>query len=309
MNFVSATPLKIAVIKGGTSLEREISLESGGAVANALRDAGHTVTEIDLKVDSLPEKLGNFDCVFPVLHGTFGEDGQFQKLLEKENICFVGCGSETSHNLMDKDQTAKIAELNGIRMPKGLTIFDKNSKIPENLKLPLIVKPASQGSSFGLSLVKKAEEWEEALEKVFQSDMAAIVQEFIQGTEIAVGVVLGKAMPVVEIIPPGELFDKDAKYDHKLGETQYNCPPSIVSQEVQKIAQKLAVECFDIFNCRDMTRMDFIIQNEIIYFIEGNTIPGFTASSLLPKSAAVNGTSFPELCDTLVQAANKRKGQ
>ncbi len=308
MSFTTETPLHIAVVKGGTSLEKEISLESGHAVASALREAGHLVSEINLNTNALPLIPDDTDCVFPVLHGTFGEDGQFQALLERAGICYVGCDSQTSHQLMDKDLTATKAAASDIKMPLGATITSVDEPIPSNLSLPLIVKPSCQGSSFGLSLVRTAEDWSTALNKVFSSDKAAIVQEFIQGIEIAVGVVLGQALPVVEIIPPGELFDLDAKYDHTLGDTQYNCPPKLIPVEIQKKAQKIALQCYETFKCRDMTRMDFIIQDKDIYFIEGNTIPGFTASSLLPKSAALAGISFPELCDCLVQAANKRKG-
>jgi D-alanine-D-alanine ligase len=308
MSFKTSNPLNVSVIMGGTSLEREISLESGSAVAEALRQAGHQVAEIDLQSNALPAIPAESDCVFPVLHGEFGEDGQIQKLLENANIIYVGCDSKASDLLMDKNQTAQAAEANSIRMPKGITLTDKSADFPDGFTLPVIVKPARQGSSFGLSLVKDLRDWNSALENVFQTDDAAIVQEFIDGTEIAVGVVLNEAMPVVEIIPPGDLFDLDAKYAHENGHTEYNCPPKRLSEEIQSTAQKEAVKCYNVFNCRDMTRMDFIIRGEEIFFIEGNTIPGFTASSLLPKSAAVAGFSFPELCDRLVQAACKRKG-
>ncbi len=309
MSFKTSNPLHVTVIMGGVSLERDISLESGTAVANALREAGHDVTEVDLKANELPAIPSESDCVFPVLHGEFGEDGQIQKLLEEANIFYVGCDSLASDVLMDKNQTAQIAETNNIRMPKGITITDVNADFPKELTLPVVVKPARQGSSFGLSMVKELSDWNNALAKVFKTDSAAIIQEFIEGTEIAVGVVLNEAMPVVEIIPPGDLFDLDAKYAHENGHTEYNCPPKRLSEEIQKAAQKEAVKCYNVFKCRDMTRMDFIIRDEEIFFIEGNTIPGFTASSLLPKSAAVAGLSFPELCDKLVQSANLRKGK
>ncbi|MGL4854190.1 MAG: D-alanine--D-alanine ligase family protein [Lentisphaeria bacterium] len=306
MSFTTANPLKVAVIKGGTSLEREVSLESGKSVADALRSAGHQVVEIDLTQQTLPLIAQDTDCIFPVLHGTFGEDGQIQLLMQKANLAYVGCDAKCSEILMSKIKTAQVALLNNILMPKGCTLTEL-SKIPNGFSLPLIVKPANQGSSIGLSIVKEPEQWNDALSKALAVDHEVIIQEFIKGTEIAIGVINGEALPIVEILPPGEIFDYDAKYTHSQGETIYNCPAKHLSTAICQQAMKLAEECFRIFNCRDLARMDFIIKNDQIYFIEGNTLPGFTASSLVPKSARTKGISFAALCDCLLQSAFQRK--
>ncbi len=304
MKFKTKNKLKVVVFKGGLSCEREISLESGGAVADGLRTAGHHVVEVDLQENKLPQLPSDFDVIFPVLHGDFGEDGHIQALMEAEKINFVGCNSETSELLMDKHLTAKLAKKHNIVMPESL--FLTEATIPQ-ISLPAIVKPACQGSSFGLSVVRSENEWETALENAFNYDREIVVQDFITGVEIAVGVVGGKALPVVEIIPPGEVFDFDAKYAHALGDTAYNCPPTQLSDAVCQKAQLVAEKCFKDFNCRDLTRFDFIIREDELFFIEANTIPGFTASSLVPKSAQSIGISFPEICDKLVQLAFKRK--
>ena len=304
MTFESKNKLKIVVFKGGKSCEREISLQSGTAVADGLRTAGHQVVEIDLQDDCLPDLPSNFDLIFPVLHGEFGEDGRIQKLLEQRDITYVGCNATVSERLMDKHSTASLAKTCGILMPKSLFLTES---APLSLSLPVIVKPTCQGSSFGLSVVQNESQWDAALINAFKFDKEIVVQEFITGVEIAVGVVDGKALPVVEIIPPGEVFDFDAKYAHALGDTAYNCPPTQLNHTACQQAQQIAEKCFKEFNCRDLTRFDFIIRKDEVFFIEANTIPGFTASSLVPKSAQSIGISFPEICDQLVQLAFKRK--
>ncbi len=306
MTVKTTNPLQITVLKGGTSFEREISLASGAAVAQALRTSGHLVTEVDLTKDELP-KIDKNTIVFPVLHGPFGEDGKLQKLLEDDGFTFVGCGSRCSEALMDKVLTDQLARDYGILMPKTTVVNTTKALFPPDFNFPVIVKPATQGSSFGLSLVESESGWEKALSLALESDEEAVVQEFIDGIEVAVGVVEGKALTVVEIIPEHGIFDFDAKYAHLEGDTIYNCPPKLLSSSQQKMVQDISEVCFSKFSCRDMTRMDFIIREDEAYFIEGNTIPGFTSSSLLPKAAADQGVSFPELCDKLVQAAALRK--
>jgi D-alanine-D-alanine ligase len=306
MTFRTSNVLSVTVLMGGTSCEREISLDSGRAVVEALREAGHVVTACDLVKDELPA-VALDQIIFPVLHGPFGEDGRLQKLLEDANFSFVGCGSRCSELLMDKVETGVVANQYSILMPKTEVINSVTTPFPAGWEFPVIVKPAKQGSSFGLSLVRSLAEWEPALELALRTDSTAVVQEYIDGVEIAVGVVDGVALPVVEIIPAGDIFDFDAKYVYSAGKTVYNCPPKLLGEESQLLAQQLATSCFSQFGCRDVCRMDFMVRDDELFFIEGNTIPGFTANSLLPKSAAVAGLSFPELCDRLVQSAFLRK--
>ena len=305
MTFKSANILNITVLMGGTSFERDVSLDSGQAVVTALREAGHLVTAVDLIKDELPE-IDPTHIVFPVMHGSFGEDGKLQKLLEDANFSFVGCGSRCSESLMNKVLTAEIADAHGILMPKSIVVKSLDAAFPKGFSLPLVVKPATQGSSIGLSLVHALDEWAPALALALQTDDTAVVQQFVDGVEVAVGVLHGEALPVVEIIPSGEVFDFDAKYVYAAGKTVYNCPPKQLDLPQQRAVKVISQACFKLFGCRDMTRMDFIICGSLFFFIEGNTIPGFTANSLLPKSAAVAGISFLELCDRLVQSAFQR---
>ena len=308
MTFKTSNSLNVTVLMGGTSFERAISLDSGQAVVGALREAGHEVTVFDLVKDELPN-LDPTQIIFPVMHGPFGEDGQLQKLLENADFNFVGCGSRCSELLMNKVLTSEVASQHGILMPKTAVVNSIDAILPVDFKLPLVVKPATQGSSIGLSLVHTSEEWKPALVLALKTDSEAVVQEFIEGIEIAVGVVQGEALPVVEIIPAGAIFDFDAKYVYAAGKTVYNCPPKQLSESLQVSAQTISKRCFELFDCRDMSRMDFMVRGSDFYFIEGNTIPGFTANSLLPKSAAIAGISFSELCDRLVQSAFQRSNE
>ncbi|MCK5835026.1 MAG: D-alanine--D-alanine ligase, partial [Lentisphaeria bacterium] len=187
MTFKTSNSLNVTVLMGGTSFERAISLDSGQAVVGALREAGHKVTVFDLVKDELPN-LDPTQIIFPVMHGPFGEDGQLQKLLENADFNFVGCGSRCSELLMNKVLTSEVASQHGILMPKTAVVNSIDAILPVDFKLPLVVKPATQGSSIGLSLVHTSEEWKPALVLALKTDSEAVVQEFIEGIEIAVGV-------------------------------------------------------------------------------------------------------------------------
>ena len=301
-------PLKIAVLKGGPSSEREISLESAAAVSQALRDGGHQVTEIDITDFTLPEIPSNIDVVFPVLHGIFGEDGQVQKILEKRETPYVGCQSTCGELTISKFKTNELLRQKGLPVANSIMLTEKQSKLPEGIELPFIVKPVSQGSTVGMSLVKAEPDFAEALEKAFAVDHEVLIEEFIKGQESTCGVIFDQVLPVIEIIPPGEIFDFDAKYLYSKGETQYLCPPENLSDELQLRMQKLAKEVFEICDCRDISRVDFLYrpEDDQIFILEVNTLPGFTANSLLPKSARIAGINFVELCCSLAKTAWER---
>ena len=302
-------PLHIVVLKGGPSSEREISIKSGTAVAEALRDGGHTVTEIDIQNRSLPELPGETDVVFPVLHGEFGEDGEVQALLDEIGIPYVGTGSKASKITINKYATSNLLRKNGIDTPTSQMLDSVETTIQSFSSLPLIIKPNSQGSTIGMSIAEKKDDLMPALSKAFEVDSAVLVEEYVKGIETTVGLLYGKALPVVEIIPPDGFFDYDAKYTYAKGETRYNCPPLEVPETVQKQMQEIAENCFNICNARDLLRVDMIWQPESgrIVVLEVNTMPGFTASSLLPKSAKQAGYSFTELCCMLAKKAYERK--
>jgi len=305
----AVNPLNIIVLKGGPSSEREISLESGAAVAGALRDGGHSVTEIDITDRLLPELPDNTDVVFPVLHGEFGEDGEVQDLLEETGIPYVGTNSKASRITIDKYATSNLLRENGIDTPASQKLDSIDTTIRSFSNLPIIVKPNSQGSTIGMSIVEDKEELIPAISKAFEVDHSALVEEYVKGVETTVGLLYGKALPVVEIIPPDGFFDYDAKYTYSKGKTTYNCPPKEVPEDIQVRMQEIAEKCFNTTNARDLLRADMIWQPETnrIVVLEVNTMPGFTASSLLPKSAKQAGYSFTELCCMLAKKASERK--
>ena len=299
--------LKIVVLKGGTSSEREVSLISGGAVAEALRSAGHDVTEYDILKPEVTEEMRSADVVYPVLHGGFGEDGTLQKVMEEASLKFVGCPSQACIDAMDKVISKKIMEKSNIRSPKYFVTDSADTPFPAEFGLPMIVKPPCEGSTFGLTLVESPEQWRGALELALKHDKSALVEEYIEGVEATVSILDGKAMPLVEIRYPGKLYDYDAKYTHALGETEYICPPTGISEAAQKEAQELSLAFYNAVGARDMLRVDVIIgKDDKVWVLEGNTLPGCTPSSLLPKAAKAAGISFPEMCSSLAFAAAQR---
>jgi len=297
----------VAVLKGGTSSERDVSLESGGAVANALRDAGYNVVEVDIQALEVTPEMRNADIVFPVLHGGFGENGELQKLMEDANIEFVGCGSKACEIIMDKILSKDVMDKHNISGAEDVILTGKDYTFPEGLELPVVTKPPKDGSSFGVSLVKTMEEWKEALDFSYKYDDRLLVESYIDGVELTVGIVDGQPLPAVEIDYPGMMYDFDAKYTHEQGETYYHCPPKNISAEVHKQCQETAVKFFNAVGARDVTRVDIMVDKaNKIHVLEGNNLPGFTASSLLPKSAKQSGLSFAELCAKLAHCAIKR---
>ena len=301
-------PIKVAVLKGGNSSERDVSLESGAAVASALQQAGYDVTEIDLKQLKYPAELDSVDIVFPVLHGGFGENGDLQSLLEEHNKSFIGCDSKASRQAIDKIVSKNIMRENNIPTPDFAVIDQTNRSFPDNLSLPVVVKPPLEGSTFGITIVSDQSQWESALEDAFKYGNTVLVEQYIQGKEATVGILDGQPLPVVEIRYPGKMYDYDAKYTHANGDTEYLCPPEGIAPDIQKKAQTIAKQFYSAIQARDLLRVDFIISDDNkLYILEGNNIPGFTASSLLPKAAKVADLSFVELCAKLAKLAFSRK--
>jgi D-alanine-D-alanine ligase len=299
---------KINVLKGGISSEREVSLESGSAVANALRTAGYEIIESDIKALEITEEMKKADAVFPVLHGGFGENGEIQKLLEDAGINFIGCGSKASEIIIDKVKSKKLMDEHGIKTPPYAVLAKRDEQLPENMKLPLVAKPPTEGSTVGISIVHTQEEWDKALDETFKFGSNALVEQYIKGSEITVGIIDGKALPVIEIKYPGEMYDYDAKYTHAKGETLYICPPENVNMTIQKKAMALALDFYRATGSRDILRVDMIVdENEELFILEGNSMPGFTSSSLVPKAAKVAEISFVRLCASLAKKAIERK--
>lgn len=288
----------VAVLKGGFSAEREVSLESGAAVAANLRKAGYTVTEIDVTSPDFTVPAG-VEAVFIALHGTFGEDGGAQARLTELGIPYVGADAEASRRSFDKLLTEVCLRKAGVPVPESETLRRGDKR---TLQLPVAVKPPRQGSSVGCSLVFKESQWEPAMADALKYDDEILVQRFIPGREFTVGVVDGQVLPIVEIVTAAGWYDYTAKY--KVDTTRYVIPAELDSKTAARM-QKIAMETFEALGARGFGRVDFRMTPEGEQFVlELNTIPGFTSHSLLPKAAAVAGIEFSALCDRIIKTAS-----
>ena len=299
----------VAVFMGGESSEREVSLRSGAAVAHALRNGGYKVGTFDLKKLEIPAGAEKFDLIHPVLHGGWGEGGELQKLMEERNLEFIGSGSAASELIMDKLQTkALLKKLNMPTAPDWTITAEHLDNPPADMTFPVVVKVPCEGSTVGIEKIDDLAQWQARLPALLAQADELLAEKFIAGRECTVPVVLGQAMTVVEIRPPGGFYDYDAKYIYANGHTEYFCPPVRITAEEQKMLQDLAVKFYHEFNCRDLVRVDFIIGNDdnVPYILEGNSLPGFTATSLVPKAAACMNISFERLCASLVTAHIKK---
>lgn len=297
---------RVVVLKGGPSAERSISLKSGSAVAGALRDAGMNVEEVDVPEAALPALSRGVDGVVPMLHGTFGEDGQLQQLLDQAGVAYVGTGAAASALMMDKARTKEVLREHGLRTPRACTVNRRGLPAPD-LRYPIVVKPCSQGSSVGMTRLDQRDDaaWDQAVQAALEADTTVLAEEFVAGVDLTVGLLDGEPLPAVEIRPPGGgLYDFDAKYEYVRGHTEYFCPPEGVSEEAVNDAVRMAVEAYRVLGARHLLRVDFRVDSGgQPWILEANTIPGFTSTSLLPKAAKQAGVSFTELCARLVRAA------
>jgi len=288
---------KVAVVKGGPSSEREVSLRSGAAVARGLREAGYDVVEMDLtgRTVDLPRDI---EAVFIALHGEFGEDGQVQRLLEEKGIPYTGSSPEASALAFDKMRTKEILRGKGILTPRYEVLAAGGRR---TIDLPVVVKPSRQGSSIGVHRVFREEEWALAFADALRYDSELIVEEYIRGRELTVGVVGEQVLPAVEIVAPGDWYSYDAKYSG--GKTKYIAPAPL-SAGVADMCAVAALQTFRALGCRGMGRVDFRLSPDTSAFVlELNSIPGFTETSLLPKAAQAAGISFPELCAGIMELA------
>lgn len=304
-------PWRVLVLKGGCSSEREISLQSGEAIAAALRENGYDVSEYDIRAPALVPEMTRVDLVWPVLHGGFGEDGGIQQLLETAEIPFVGSGSRACRLIMNKLESKRLMDRHGIPNARYAVLDHAHCDIPAHLKFPLVVKPVSEGSTFGLSVVESPAEWEKALDLVFRYGEQALAEEFFAGAEVTLGIVAGQTLPMIEIRCSAKVYDYDAKYLHKTCETQYLCHAPAVPDAIQEKLRAASLRFFELSGARDILRVDLMVNPATGDFImlEGNSIPGCTANSLVPKAAEAMGLSFPDLCALLLENAAKRAGE
>jgi len=296
--------LNIAVMLGGPSAEREVSLRSGAAVAQALRSLGHTVSEIDPK-DGRFILPGKTDVVFLALHGTYGEDGTVQRQLEKLGVIYTGCDAEASRIAFDKVLTKKRCAKAGVPTAKYLVVKSAQAPFPKDFQPPLVVKPVRQGSSVGLQFVERAADWQGALAEALKFDSEVLVEEKIIGRETTVGILDGKPLPIVEVRPKAGSYDYRNKYT--AGCTEYFCPADFDAATTTRI-QAAALGAYHAVGGRDYARVDVMVRADgSPVVLEVNTLPGMTETSLLPKAAAAAGLNYAQLCQRMVDLALKRK--
>jgi D-alanine-D-alanine ligase len=295
--------LKITVMLGGPSAEREVSLRSGAGVAKALRSLGHEVHEVDPSQEKWELPQGT-QVVFLALHGTYGEDGTVQRRLEELGVAYTGCDPEASRIGFDKYLTKQRCVAAGVPTARFMLLDSPAASWPMGWNPPVVLKPARQGSSVGLQFVERVADWSKALTEAMRFDSRVLLEEKIPGRECTVGILDDKPLPVVEVRPKSGVYDYQTKYSE--GTTEYFCPAPFDEATTARI-QAAGLGAFKAIGGRDYSRVDVILKpgGEPIV-LEVNTLPGMTDSSLLPKAAAAAGISYAELCQRMVDLARCR---
>jgi D-alanine-D-alanine ligase len=298
---------KIGVMMGGLSREREISLKTGKAILKALIEKGYNASAMDVGQD-IAETLAKekIEIAFIALHGRFGEDGTIQGMLELMRIPYTGSGVLASALALHKIMAKKFFLCENIPTPTYEVFLreeiDKNSPRTTSLPLPLVVKPAREGSTIGVSIVRSEEELVPALKGAGRYDEEILVEEFMKGKEITVGILEDIPLPVIEIVPKSGFYDYHAKYTK--GETQYIIPARI-RREKYLYAQEISLKAFQVLGCSGCARVDLMTdEDENPFVIDVNTMPGMTETSLLPKAAGYAGISFEELVERILLGAS-----
>jgi D-alanine-D-alanine ligase len=299
MNFASTDPAqfgKVALLMGGTSAERDVSLKSGATVLAALQARGVDVHSIDVGADVLPLlQAGGFERCFVMLHGRGGEDGTIQGALELLDLPYTGSGVLASALAMDKWRSKLLWQALGLPVP-ACTVLDVGTDfaaVEQHLGLPLFVKPAREGSSVGISKVTKSGELAVAYTAAAKHDDRVLAEQYLGGGEYTVAILNGEALPVVKIVPKAEFYDYQAKY--LSDETEYLCPADL-SAEKEQALQQLALKAFAALGCSGWGRIDILLdESGEAYLLEANTLPGMTDHSLVPMAAKAAGIEIDEL--------------
>lgn len=340
--------MRITVLMGGTSAERDVSLASGLRIAGALRERGHEVVTLDtargtltskeekqllargnvvkkeppsqeelarMASETLPQmlralpSLAEADVVFMGLHGGYGEDGTIQALLEMAGIRYTGSGHMASAVAMDKDISKHLFRRAGVQTANW-SMAKRDDPAEDQLRglgLPAVVKPSKQGSTVGLSIVKRREELGAAITEAFLYDDEVMIEQFVPGRELTVGVLGDDVLPVGEIIPKHEIYDYECKYTPGMAEEVF---PAHISTDRAREAQELARRAFQALKLRGCARIDFrMTEDGSLFCLEANTLPGMTQTSLIPQAAAAAGITFPELCERIALLATADMGQ
>jgi D-alanine-D-alanine ligase len=307
--------LKLAVLRGGRSAEREVSLRSGGQVAMALRGRGHDVTEVDLDANTWDLlRDGGFECVFNALHGRLGEDGTVQGMLELLGLPYTGSGVLASALCMDKSRAGKVMAGAGLHVPDFEEMEIKQGvdgavveRLVSKFGLPLVIKPVREGSTIGLTIARDEDAVASGLVQAARYDRRVLAQRFAAGTEITVGVLATpelQVLPTLEIVSENPVYDYDAKYT---AGRSHHIIPARISERARAEAANAAGRAFHVLGCSGMARVDIIVDADgTPWLLEVNTVPGLTALSLLPDAAKAAGISFGELCRRLIEHAVMR---
>jgi D-alanine-D-alanine ligase len=299
--------IKIAVLMGGPGSERQVSLASGNAVLEALLSIGLDAVPVDITGTDIKLPEGTGLC-FNLIHGTFGEDGQLQEILDARGIPYTGARAKTSRIAFDKSLAKQAFLAAGVPTPRSEIIDCANGPVLPSFPAPFVVKPPREGSSVGIEIVKTQAEAEVAIAKASQHSKDLLIEEFISGSELTVPVIDGVAYPVIHIIPPEGVYDMATKYPWLSGKatgSQYICPADL-DLETTMAVQAAAVAAHNALNLEVYSRVDVMLDSENRpYVLEANTIPGMTATSLLPKSAAAAGLPFPDLCKLIAELSLK----
>ena len=336
--------LRVTVLMGGTSSERDVSLASGIRVAEALRSRGHDVRAVDpargeisldeqralaggvvvqtappsqealrrMAREALPKmastlpRAGDTDVVFLGLHGGTGEDGTIQAMLDLAAVPYTGSGHLASALAMDKDLSKQLFRQSGVTTADWLMAPAGADEVNARLGFPVIVKPSKQGSTVGLSIVRDPGQLQAAIDEASNFDDEVMIEAFIAGRELTVGILGGDALPVGEIVPKHEIYDYECKYTPGMADERF--PAELTSEETARIQHEARV-AFRALKLGGCARIDFrMSQDGRFYCLEANTLPGMTQTSLIPQAAAAAGISFPELCDRIVRLAIARGG-
>ena len=299
---------RIGVLFGGLSAEREISLKTGQAVLKALETLGYVALGIDVGLD-LPSQLkeAQIEVAFVALHGRFGEDGRVQGLLEMLQIPYTGSGVLASSLSIDKVATKQMLLYHELPTPGFEVLKTKQQAdklINQSRYFPLVVKPAREGSTIGISIVQSLEALRHGIDTAAALDGTVLVEEFIDGLELTVSVLNGVALPVIQIVPKSGFYDYHSKYT--VGQTEYLLPAPIDAAVYTRMQQAAVVAC-EVLGCRGAARVDFMLREKEFYCLEVNSIPGMTETSLLPQAAKAAGIDFEELVEKILLDADTDK--
>tara|TARA_Y100001970_G_scaffold217274_1_gene266091 strand:- start:32 stop:967 length:936 start_codon:yes stop_codon:yes gene_type:complete len=311
--------MKICVLYGGKSRERDVSISSGQSILNALSDNQNIFGyDFDGNFEKLLEKVKDVDLVFNALHGGEGEDGTVQKFLSDNSIRYTGSGINASKNAMDKHTAKTLCLENKILTPNWLCykeiirLFVFEMEILRFYDTDIVIKPSDEGSSIGLSIIKKFDPQnktkrkmlDDSISKCYKVSRNVLIEEYIHGRELTVGILGDKILPIVEIIPKNSYYDYECKYTK--GKSSYEVPAKNISKDLEKDIYNKAMQIYELIGCRHYARIDFrLSKDNYPYFLEVNTLPGFTDTSLLPMAAEAAGISYKDLLFKIIDLSKK----